>query len=133
MYRGGPELAGGGLPWPNLAQASLLSAAIGPDAGVRESFQAWKGVTNIEAPVDGGTYRLLPLLYSRLAACGVDDPMMGRLKGVYRMSWYKNHELFRRSAPAIAALEAAGVQGAIIGKAIYEGTITFPDLKRFLC
>jgi phosphoribosylformimino-5-aminoimidazole carboxamide ribotide isomerase len=30
-------------------------------------------------------------------------------------------------------LEAAGVQGAIIGKAIYEGTITFPDLKRFLC
>jgi phosphoribosylformimino-5-aminoimidazole carboxamide ribotide isomerase len=30
-------------------------------------------------------------------------------------------------------LEAAGVRGAIIGKAIYEGTITFSDLKRFLC
>lgn len=30
-------------------------------------------------------------------------------------------------------LDDAGVQGAIIGKAIYEGTITFPDLKRFLC
>jgi phosphoribosylformimino-5-aminoimidazole carboxamide ribotide isomerase len=30
-------------------------------------------------------------------------------------------------------LDEAGVQGAIIGKAIYEGTITFPDLKRFLC
>lgn len=30
-------------------------------------------------------------------------------------------------------LEAAGVPGAIIGKALYEGTITFSDLKRFLC
>jgi phosphoribosylformimino-5-aminoimidazole carboxamide ribotide isomerase len=30
-------------------------------------------------------------------------------------------------------LQAAGVRGAIIGKAIYEGTITFSDLKRFLC
>ena len=29
--------------------------------------------------------------------------------------------------------EKAGVGGAIIGKAIYEGTITFADLKRFLC
>ena len=114
MYRGGPELAGAGLPWPNPAQASLLDAAIGPEAQVRQSFQAWKDVTDIEAPVDGGTYRLLPLLYSRLVASGLDDPMMGRLKGVYRMSWYKNHELFRRSAPAIAALEAAGVQTMLL-------------------
>jgi phosphoribosylformimino-5-aminoimidazole carboxamide ribotide isomerase len=30
-------------------------------------------------------------------------------------------------------LQQAGVGGAIIGKAIYEGTITFADLKRFLC
>jgi phosphoribosylformimino-5-aminoimidazole carboxamide ribotide isomerase len=30
-------------------------------------------------------------------------------------------------------LAEAGVRGAIIGKAIYEGTITFSDLKRFLC
>jgi hypothetical protein len=114
MYRGGPELAGAGLPWPNPAQAALLGAAIGPDARVRESFEAWKAVTNIEAPVDGGTYRLLPLLYSRLVASGVEDPLMGRLKGVYRMSWYKNHELFRRSAPAIAALEAAGIQTMLL-------------------
>jgi len=81
---------------------------------VRESFEAWKAVTDIEAPVDGGTYRLLPLLYSRLAAQGVDDPLMGRLKGVYRMSWVKNHELFHSSAPAIAALEAAGVKTMLL-------------------
>jgi phosphoribosylformimino-5-aminoimidazole carboxamide ribotide isomerase len=30
-------------------------------------------------------------------------------------------------------LETAGIQGAIIGKALYEGTISFADLKRFLC
>jgi phosphoribosylformimino-5-aminoimidazole carboxamide ribotide isomerase len=30
-------------------------------------------------------------------------------------------------------LGAAGVSGAIIGKAIYEGTITLADLKAFVC
>jgi len=30
-------------------------------------------------------------------------------------------------------LESAGVAGAIIGKAIYEGTIALTDLKRFVC
>lgn len=30
-------------------------------------------------------------------------------------------------------LNAAGVTGAIIGKAIYEGTITLADLNRFVC
>ncbi|QNF35078.1 1-(5-phosphoribosyl)-5-[(5-phosphoribosylamino)methylideneamino]imidazole-4-carboxamide isomerase [Adhaeribacter swui] len=30
-------------------------------------------------------------------------------------------------------LEAAGVSGAIIGKAIYEGTIALADLNRFVC
>ncbi|MGV3589216.1 MAG: 1-(5-phosphoribosyl)-5-[(5-phosphoribosylamino)methylideneamino]imidazole-4-carboxamide isomerase [Adhaeribacter sp.] len=30
-------------------------------------------------------------------------------------------------------LKAAGLFGAIIGKAIYEGTITLPELKRFIC
>ncbi|KAA5547750.1 1-(5-phosphoribosyl)-5-[(5-phosphoribosylamino)methylideneamino]imidazole-4-carboxamide isomerase [Adhaeribacter rhizoryzae] len=30
-------------------------------------------------------------------------------------------------------LQAAGLFGAIIGKAIYEGTITLPELKRFVC
>ena len=33
----------------------------------------------------------------------------------------------------VAELEAAGLFGAIIGKAIYEGTITLPDLKKYIC
>lgn len=33
----------------------------------------------------------------------------------------------------LEALKAAGLAGAIIGKAIYEGTITLPELKTFVC
>ncbi|WP_026464510.1 1-(5-phosphoribosyl)-5-[(5-phosphoribosylamino)methylideneamino]imidazole-4-carboxamide isomerase [Adhaeribacter aquaticus] len=33
----------------------------------------------------------------------------------------------------VAELQEAGLSGAIIGKAIYEGTISFKDLNRFLC
>ena len=109
MYRGGPELAGAGLPWPGKTQTLLLRAAIGPAEGVRAAFDGWRAMTDIEAPIDGGTYRLLPLLYTRLSAQGIDDQLMGRLKGVYRRTWYDNNRLFHRIAPAIAALEAAGI------------------------
>ena len=32
----------------------------------------------------------------------------------------------------LEALAEAGLHGAIIGKALYEGTIALPDLQRFL-
>lgn len=114
MHRGGPELVGSGLPWPNEAQTHLLRAAIGPDEGAAAAFEAWRAMTDIEAAVDGGTYRLLPLLYARLSSLGFDDPLMGRLKGVYRRAWYDNNLLFGRVAPAIAALEAAGVETMLL-------------------
>jgi hypothetical protein len=114
MHRGGPELAGSGMPWPSKAQTLLLRAAIGPAQGVRAAFDAWRAMTDIEAPVDGGTYRLLPLLYARLSALDIDDPLMGRLKGVYRRAWYENNLLFHRVVPAVAALETAGIKTMLL-------------------
>lgn len=114
MYRGGAELAGDGSPWPGEAQTLLLQAVVGPPDGVRDAFERWKALTDIEAPVDGGTYRLLPLLYTRLTALGFDDPLLGRLKGVYRRGWYANNLLFHRVAPAVAALEAAGIRTMVM-------------------
>ena len=114
MRRGGPEIAQGGMPWPTGPQALILRAAVAPDAEVRPAFEAWKALINLDDDLDGGAFRLLPLVFDRLHGLGVDDPLMGRLKGVYRKSWSETQTLFHDMAPVIAALEAAGVKTMLL-------------------
>ncbi|MGZ3278186.1 MAG: nucleotidyltransferase domain-containing protein [Caulobacteraceae bacterium] len=114
MNRGGPELAQGGAPWPKGARAQIVRAAVGPDDQVEAAFRAWLAQTDIDGPVDGGTFRLLPLVYQRLHGLGVDHPLMGRLKGVYRRAWVDTQVLFGEMTPTLAALEDAGVRTLLI-------------------
>ncbi|MDP3660643.1 hypothetical protein, partial [Phenylobacterium sp.] len=114
MHRGGPELAEGGLPWPKGTQALMVRAAIGPQDEVEQCFRAWRRLVNIDDHMDGGTYRLLPLVYERLRTAGSDDPLMGRLKGVYRRAWVETQSVFHAVAPVVARLEAAGVRTLLL-------------------
>ena len=95
--------------WPTPEQALLLDAALGPDEAVAERFKAWRAAADIDAQFDWGTFRLLPLVYDRLRALNVEDSLLLRMKGVYRMAWVETQALFAEVAPVIAALEAAGV------------------------
>jgi hypothetical protein len=131
MIRGGPELAQGGAPWPKGPKALIAKAAVGPDEQVEAAFRAWVAQTDIEAPFDGGTFRLLPLVYQRLHALGVDHPLMGRLKGVYRRAWVDTQILFGEMAPTVKALEDAGVRtlllkGAPLAITYYRSHATRP-------
>ncbi|MDX6512137.1 MAG: hypothetical protein QOE36_1641 [Gaiellaceae bacterium] len=67
--------------------------------------------------VDSGSFELLPLLYRTLADSGVEDAMLGRLKGVYRRTWYGNQLLIRRTGGAVEALRAEGVEAMVFGGA----------------
>ncbi|HWE46912.1 MAG TPA: nucleotidyltransferase family protein [Caulobacteraceae bacterium] len=96
--------------WPTPEQALLLDAALGPDTEVADRFRAWRVAADLDARFDWGTFRLLPLVYDRLRALGVEDSLMLRMKGVYRMAWVETQALFAEVAPVIAALETAGVE-----------------------
>lgn len=109
IRRGGKQSAGKGLPWPDAAQSMLLQVAIGPDAGVADALYAWQRMVDLEADVDGGTYRLLPLAYIRARAAGVDTPLLNLLKGVYRRNWYETQALAHATRPALVALNDAGI------------------------
>jgi hypothetical protein len=98
-----------GLLWPTPEQALILAAAVGPIAGATEAFAAWRRNTDLEAPFGREIFRLLPLVYHRMRGLGLDDPLMGRLKGVYRFEWYRTHALLHCTSPVVAALQAAGV------------------------
>ena len=104
-----PSSGFSGQLWPNDWQETLLDAIASADSVAVAAFRRWSGRPLREEDFDAGTRRLLPLVYHRMQALGVTDPMMGRLKGMYRRAWYKNNAVFHASAPVVALLESNGV------------------------
>lgn len=93
-------------PFPNTAQELLLKAALMDGTAARDAWQHWRGMVDFETEVDGGSLRLLPLVYQNLLCLKVEDPLMLRLKGIYRKSWSNNHLLFRKTAQVLGLLHA---------------------------
>jgi hypothetical protein len=96
--------------WPSAEQQLLLTAALLDDARAQAAFNAWSAQVSMEDEFSQGAYRLLPYVYHRMQALGIDAPVMGRLKGVYRRAWVDTHRLFHAVRPAVQALVDAGVQ-----------------------
>ncbi len=95
--------------WPSTEQRLLLDAALLEDDRAIDAFRAWRKTVRIDDDFSYGSLRLLPLVYHNMLRRGVDDPLMGRLKGVYRHAWYKSHQLFHRTQPVVAGLAARGI------------------------
>jgi hypothetical protein len=100
--------------WPNARQELLLAAATHGEALALSAFRAWRETIDLEGEFDRGTYRLLPLLYRNMQRIGLTDPLMTRLKGVYRMEWCKSQELFHAIEPIVAELENNGIQTLLV-------------------
>ncbi len=101
--------------WPTPGQELLLRAALmqGPEALVMwREWKAWHDL--IESDLDHGSFRLLPLVYKNLLAHGADEPLMPRLKGIYRYWWCSNQRLLYRAAGIIRGLEEAGIRTLVL-------------------
>ncbi|MDQ2967705.1 MAG: nucleotidyltransferase family protein [Actinomycetota bacterium] len=46
--------------------------------------------------MEDGSFALMPLLYRRLESWQVDEPLIPRLRGLYRHSWYRGNVLLER-------------------------------------
>ena len=100
--------------WPTAQQELLLAAATGGADSAPDAFRSWRAGRNLEDAFDRGTYRLLPLLDSNMQRIGLKDPLMARLKGVYRKEWCTTHELFHAFKPMLAALEGHGIRTLLV-------------------
>jgi putative nucleotidyltransferase-like protein len=101
--------------WPTPGQELLLRAALTPGPKALEAWEAWKADHDlIESQLDHGSFRLLPLVYKNLVAMGADEPLMPRLKGIYRYWWCTNQRLFHRAAIIINTLEQAGIRTLVL-------------------
>jgi len=95
-------------------QELLLRAAVMDGPAAVAAWQAWSRTVNIETDLDHGSFRLLSLVYVNLQRLRVDDPLMGRLKGIYRQAWSRNQTLFHDLAPVVERLRAAGIRTLLL-------------------
>ena len=95
--------------WPTRDQELLLCAALLQGEPALESWNQWRRNVNIDV-VDYGSHRMIPQLYRNMQRHGVKDPLMDRLKGVYRYYLYKNEILLHRLGILLAAFEEAGIK-----------------------
>lgn len=95
-------------------QELLLRAALLQGNAALSAWRQWQDAVNWEDALDNGSFRLLPLLYTNLQKQGVDDPSMGKLKGIYRQAWSKNQTLFHEMAGVIKYLQSAGIRTMLL-------------------
>lgn len=99
--------------WPTRDQELMLRAALLQRELALESWNEWRRNINVDV-IDYGSHRLIPLLYRNLQRHGVKDPLMERLKGVYRYYLYKNEILMHRMGTLLAAFEDAGINTMVL-------------------
>jgi len=97
-------------------QENLLRAAVLDEADdARHAYLQWAGNVDWDEDFDDGTYRLLPQLFINLDGAGVEDATIGRLRGVYRRSWYRNQRFMSTLSVIASSLAAAGVDIVLLG------------------
>jgi hypothetical protein len=89
-------------------QLLALRAALLPGGRAVEAFAEWRALADFEATI-APTYRLLPLIYRNLEDRLDGDPVLGRMRGVYRRTWVLNAIQLGEGERALAALDEAEI------------------------
>src|SRR5690348_7935803 len=100
--------------WPTERQTLLLRAAVCEGA---EALRAWELVRpslHLET-LEPESSSLLPLVHRRLADAGVDDPLLPRIVGMHKRTWYVNQLRLDRLVPALQAVQETGVEPLVVG------------------
>ena len=99
--------------WPTPNQELLLRAALLQGEPALAAWNEWRRTVNIDV-IDYGSHRMVPQLYRNMQRHGIKDPLMERMKGVYRYYLYKNELLMHRIGNLLAAFADAGIQTMVL-------------------
>lgn len=127
MPRTPPAFDFTGPNWPKPLEVLLLRACLTPDASAVAAWRAWQKQVAFD-DLDPASLRLIPLLCHNLTRLGVDDPDLGRYRGIQRKSWYENQVLFQKhSVRVIQLLQGKGIRtlllkGAPLAQLYYPNT-----------
>jgi hypothetical protein len=98
------------LVWQPTPEQKLLLRAAGFEGRVAlDAWQQWKSSIDIEH-LDSTSYRILPQLYRNLQSQqAASDPLMSRLKSVYRHTWSKNQIFLHAVSRILRAFHDEGI------------------------
>ncbi len=117
--------------WPDVQQRELLLAALGDGDAALAHFAAWHRGVDWRADMDGGSFRLLPLLHANLVRLGCDHPSMARLRGIYRHGWCRAQTHRQHGIAAVDVLDAEGIpvlasKGLVLANVYYDNPALRP-------
>jgi hypothetical protein len=98
---------------PTAEQRLMLRAALLEGEPGRKAWERWRAVTDIER-LDTGSQRLLPQLYRSVQTNAAGDPLLERLKGVYRHAWSANGLLLRDARQVLETLARADIRTVVL-------------------
>jgi hypothetical protein len=103
-----PDLTNG--CWPTPHQELLLRAALLDKDPALAAWTQWRREVDVEeSHLDMDSFRLLPLVYHNLKQYAVDDPFMGRLKGIHRRAWVENEMQLKAGVDVVREFHTAGI------------------------
>ncbi|MCC7271083.1 MAG: nucleotidyltransferase family protein [Alphaproteobacteria bacterium] len=94
-------------------QEELLRILYSPDEIAAPLFERWQARVDM-TDLDDGCYRLYPYLYRRIRGFAPDHPFLGRLKGLFRRSLYRNNMLFQWAREVLERLRAAEIDCIVL-------------------
>src|SRR5436190_11401139 len=75
---------------PTPIQRRLLRVALGDPDRAAEAWESVRESFTLDE-LERGSFELMPLVYQNIAQTCPDEPLLPRLKGIYRRSWVKNN------------------------------------------
>jgi hypothetical protein len=107
-------------PLPTPSQRQLLHFVLSPEFDAA-SFTAWSKA--VELPLlDEGSRRLLPSLYLRFKAAGVEHPWLPTMRGLHAHSFLHNRLLIHRGLRLVERLALSGISSLLLkGAALAPG------------
>ena len=100
--------------WPTASQRLLLTVAFGGDERSGTAWTALKPTFDLDR-LEPGSFTIMPLVYRALAATDPAEPLLPRLKGIYRSIWAKNTLLIERTAETFGAFADRDVPALALG------------------
>jgi hypothetical protein len=102
-----------GAFWPTDRQKLLLRAALLEGESGAAAWRELRPGFRLD-DLDTASTALLPLLHRQLERRGIDDPLLPRLGGVYRRTWYVNQLRLDRVRGALGVLHEAGLDPLVV-------------------
>lgn len=110
------------LPHPR--HRPLLTALLAPAPAARTAALEWLDAIDFDL-IDMGEQRLMPFFDSRLRELGIDHPLAGRVRGLYRRAWCVDHIMRNELGGILETLAEACprpvlLKGTALGRLVYD-------------